>query len=76
MSKNYRAQCPHAPYFHAQANLPGVSSAFELAIRFHIWASERKGSMSIEDIRTSFGVSRATAYRWRSAWSAANGLAA
>ena len=52
----------------------GFETAFELIIRFNGWANQRKPWPSIDDIRDEFGVSRATAYRWRKAWADANGI--
>jgi transposase-like protein len=49
-------------------------TAQELAFRFALWAIELAEVPSPERIRARYGVSRATAYRWRRAWCDANGF--
>lgn len=44
-------------------------SAFAFGLRFADWAqSDRRGGVTVQAIRSRFGVSRATAYRWQRYW--------
>ena len=43
-------------------------SALEFALAFHDWALANK--VTVESIRSRWGVSRATAYRYLNAWRA------
>lgn len=54
---------------------PGIRDAFELAVRFHTWAQGLTAPLTPPLISNHFGVSRATAYRWRRAYQAAVGKA-
>lgn len=54
---------------------PGLASTMELAIRFHLWASEQH-QLTAKSIQQTWGVSRATAFRWLAAYRAATGRAA
>lgn len=55
------------------AKHPGVRSGFELAMRFHLWASKRHQPLTWEAISAEFNVTRSTAYRWRAEYLAALG---
>lgn len=55
---------------------PGVGTGFEQAIRFHLWAQQIGSRLTVAAIREHWSVSRATAYRWLSAYRAAMGEAA
>ena len=46
----------------------GMVSALEFALAFHDWALVN--SVTVESIRSRWGVSRATAYRYLNAWRA------
>ena len=48
-----------------------TSCGFELALRVVRWAERRNEAPSVASICSEWGVSRATAYRWRAALSAA-----
>jgi transposase-like protein len=50
-------------------------TAQELAFRFALWAMGLAEVPSPDRIRVRYGVSRATAFRWRRAWCDANGIA-
>jgi len=50
---------------------PGIGTSLELAIRFATWADEMGDRLSPAAIRDHFNCSRATAYRWFSAYKAA-----
>jgi transposase len=52
----------------------GINGLLEFAIRFNKWADEQKKPLSLDAIMNRWGVSYATAHRWRNAWLAANGL--
>lgn len=52
---------------------PG-STPLEQVIRFVSWAQQRHTFPSPRDIHNAFGVSRATAYRWRNALADAYGV--
>lgn len=58
----------------SRADTPDDFSHQELVIRFVVWAHQLHRFPSVEQIRTRFGVSRATAYRWRDALAAAHGI--
>ena len=49
----------------------GMVSALEFAFAFHDWALVN--SVTVESIRSRWGVSRATAYRYLNAWRAIQG---
>ena len=59
------------PAFHLKS--AGLGSAFELAIRFHVWASALRRDPTRQEICERFNVSRATGYRWLNGWKAAVG---
>jgi hypothetical protein len=63
-AKRVRAERSH-PQIH------GVTTAFELCLRFVVWANGLDGEPAAELIAKEFGVSLVTAYRWRGAWHAA-----
>ena len=46
----------------------GMASALEFVFAFHDWALVN--SVTVESIRSRWGVSRATAYRYLNAWRA------
>ena len=46
----------------------GMASALEFALAFNDWALANK--VTVESIRSRWGVSRATAYRYLNAWRA------
>ena len=46
----------------------GMVSALEFALAFHDWALVNR--VTVESIRSRWGVSRATAYRYLNAWRA------
>lgn len=52
----------------------GCGSAFEFAIRFHLWWQSQVTDPTWEAIAAEFRVHRSTAYRWRSSYMAALGL--
>lgn len=54
---------PHIP-----KNTVGMINALEFSFTFSKWAESLKSPMSVQMIMNHFGVSRATAYRWKSAW--------
>lgn len=60
-----------APKFHLNA---GYVNAFEVAIRFHRWATSLGRVPSPPEIAEKFRVCRSTAYRWRDGYMAAVGL--
>lgn len=49
----------------------GTATVFELAIRFHEWADQLRVPLTADLIKKHWGVSRATSYRWLSAYNAA-----
>jgi hypothetical protein len=51
-----------------------AGSFFEATIRFVDWADEQR-HLTAQSIISHFGLNRATAYRWLSAYRAARGLA-
>ena len=57
-----------------RADTPDDFPHQELVIRFVVWAHQLRRFPSVEQIRTRYGVSRATAYRWRDALAAAHGI--
>lgn len=50
----------------------GFASSFEFALVFAQWADSRGGKVDCKSIMARFGVHRATAYRWITAWNDAN----
>lgn len=50
------------------------STGWELMVRFALWANGLDGVPDADRIRVRYGVSRATAYRWRAAYCAATGV--
>lgn len=52
---------------------PGMRSGFELAMRFHLWASSLHEPLSWRLIAARFEVDRSTAYRWLAEYRAAVG---
>lgn len=53
----------------------GISTSFELALRFHLWWQQQRKTPHWRAIATHWNVDRATAYRWRNAYLAALGNA-
>jgi transposase len=51
-----------------RADVQGCRTSFELALRFIDWANRLGGTPTRAQIQERYGVSRATAYRWKSAW--------
>lgn len=49
----------------------GVSNNAEFWMSFALWARKVGNRLTPEMIRMHFGVSRATSYRWMTAWEAA-----
>lgn len=49
-------------------------NGIELAFRFVLWAQQMHSAPTHHQIREHFGCSVATAFRWRAAWLAANGI--
>jgi hypothetical protein len=52
----------------------GNAGGMELAIRFADFCREHRDDPTVAEIREHFGVSRATAYRWRCAYRDARGM--
>lgn len=53
---------------------PGILRSFELVMRFCLWAQEMHGDgPTAKQVAARFDVSRATAYRWLTAWRVATG---
>ena len=50
-----------------------AASGLETAIRMCMWVLPMRGLPTVDQIRTQWGVSRATAYRWRRAFADALG---
>lgn len=48
----------------------GMLNSLEFALRFNAWAESMKGGVTVDAIKSRWGVSRATAYRWFNAWRA------
>ena len=51
---------------------PPIGGAIFIACQMAVKFTHR--APTVADLRAQFGMSRATAYRWRNAWRAANGL--
>jgi hypothetical protein len=52
-------------------NVPGIVNALHWAMQFAAWAASLHAPPTAQQISEHFGVSRATGYRYRSAWEAA-----
>jgi transposase len=50
---------------------PGIAASLEQAIRFADWARDMGDRLTAASIKDHFGCSRATSYRWLSAYRAA-----
>jgi transposase-like protein len=62
-------------YAQLQPHVAGIASTFELALRFVQWATQLRTVPTAQQICEQFNVSRPTAYRWRAAWLAVQGIA-
>lgn len=51
----------------------GYATAFELAIRFHLWCQSLRRTPTVEEIMRRWDIHRSTAYRWRDGYIAATG---
>lgn len=55
---------------------PAGAGYMRTTAEFLDWADSRRAALDVGDILAAFGVSRATAYRWLSAWRDLRGLSA
>lgn len=55
---------------------PGLQSQIEFALRFTQWMQTRRKKPTAEEMMDRWGMSRATAYRYKAAYRAVNGGAA
>jgi hypothetical protein len=58
---------------HPPKNVAGIVNALHWALQFTAWAKSLRSPPTPAQISEHFGVSRATGYRYRSAWEAAVG---
>ncbi|WP_338339120.1 hypothetical protein [Xanthomonas euvesicatoria] len=52
---------------------PGLQSQIEFALRFTRWMQERRKKPTAEEMMERWGMSRATAYRYKAAYRAVTG---
>ena len=64
---------PHHGIYRDHCAGIGAAGGIEIACRFARMFRDR--APTANEVRSSFGMSRATAYRWVAAWKAANGVA-
>lgn len=58
----------------AEDRVTGTFNWTELLMRYAYWHAQQQAPPTVEAIRQRFNVSRATAYRWRSAAHRAKGV--
>ena len=70
---NPSAGTPHAAWGNLPKNVAGLVNNLHWALVFAQWAASLRTPPTVKQIRDRFGVSRATGYRYKSAWEAAVG---
>lgn len=70
---NPSAGTPHAAWGHLPKNVAGLVNNLQWALVFIRWSSSLRTPPTVQQICERFGVSRATGYRYKSAWEAAVG---